>query len=104
MTTTGVRGGIFRSNRGCDQDRLLEPFATNQVNTKVLVGGIEVSVMVYLHYMPKLLMISCVAQDQLLWAIRDWLRNEPAMLPPDPELQEELTVLTYEIKVGKIKS
>lgn len=43
-------------------------------------------------------------RDQLLWSIREWLRTEPeAMLPPDPELAQELAVLTYEVDIkGKI--
>lgn len=45
-----------------------------------------------------------VLRDQLLWALREWLRkDEGAMLPPDEELLEEIHVLTYEIKNGKIK-
>ena len=35
-------------------------------------------------------------RDYLYWAVREWLRTEDAMLPPDGELEEELTVLTYE--------
>jgi hypothetical protein len=36
-------------------------------------------------------------RDQLLWSIREWLRTDPkAMLPPDPQLAQELSVLTYE--------
>jgi hypothetical protein len=35
-------------------------------------------------------------RDYLYWAVREWLRTEGAMLPPDDELAEELIVLTYE--------
>jgi hypothetical protein len=43
-------------------------------------------------------------RDQLWWACREWLRLDPsAMLPPDAELIEELSVPTYEIIKGKIK-
>jgi hypothetical protein len=43
-------------------------------------------------------------KDQLSWAVREWLRtDEGAMLPPDEPLLEELAVLTYEVKGGKIK-
>lgn len=36
-------------------------------------------------------------RDQILWAVRVWLETEPnAMLPPDPQLTEEMMVLTYE--------
>jgi len=35
-------------------------------------------------------------RDYLYWAVREWLRTEDAMLPPDDELEEELTALTYE--------
>jgi hypothetical protein len=35
-------------------------------------------------------------RDYLYWAVREWLRTEDAMLPPDDELAEELTCLTYE--------
>jgi len=45
-----------------------------------------------------------VKRDQLLWAMREWLRtDEGSMLPPDDELLEEIHTLTYEIKNGKIK-
>jgi len=35
-------------------------------------------------------------RDFLYWAVREWLRTEAAMLPPDEDLEEELTCLTYE--------
>lgn len=35
-------------------------------------------------------------RDYLYWCIRDWLESGDAMLPPDEELEEELTALTYE--------
>lgn len=42
-------------------------------------------------------------RDQLWWATREWLRTDPGvMLPPDNELEEELRVVTYQIKGGKI--
>jgi hypothetical protein len=44
-------------------------------------------------------------RDQLLWELRDWLREDPgAMLPPDDELREELLAFSYETnQKGKIK-
>ncbi len=40
-------------------------------------------------------------RDQLWWALREWLRTDPAaMLPPEPLLVQELLVPTYEV-VGK---
>lgn len=37
-------------------------------------------------------------RDQLWWAVREWLRNDPgAMLPPDKMLLEELLVPTYKV-------
>lgn len=41
--------------------------------------------------------------DQLMWAMREWLRKDLATLPPDPELIEELLAFTYEVKLGKVK-
>jgi len=41
--------------------------------------------------------------DQLMWEVREWLRNDLAMLPPDPELIEELLAFNYEVKGGKVK-
>jgi len=41
--------------------------------------------------------------DQLMWEVREWLRNDLAMLPPDPELIEELLAFNYEVKLGKVK-
>jgi hypothetical protein len=44
-------------------------------------------------------------RDQGLWAVREWLRNDPhAALPPDEELIEELVAVKYwPDKNGKIK-
>lgn len=44
-------------------------------------------------------------RDQLYWAIREWLHNDDtAMLPPDPELDEELRALEYTVDGrGRIK-
>ena len=45
-----------------------------------------------------------ILRDQLLWAVREWLRADPtAMLPPEPLLLEELRVPTYEVKGGKVR-
>ncbi len=45
-----------------------------------------------------------ILRDQLWWRCREWLRTDPgAMLPPDEELIEELTVPTYEVQKGKIR-
>lgn len=45
-----------------------------------------------------------ILRDQLWWACREWLRNDPgAMLPPDENLVEELQVATYEVVNGKIR-
>ena len=41
--------------------------------------------------------------DQLMWQLREWLRKDLAMLPPDPDLIEELLAFSYEIKNGKVK-
>lgn len=42
-------------------------------------------------------------RDQLYWAVREWLKNDPsAMLPPNEYLEEELRCPTYENKNGKI--
>lgn len=42
-------------------------------------------------------------RDQLWWMIREWLKTDTAMLPPDPVLIEELMVPTYSIPMdGKI--
>jgi len=43
-------------------------------------------------------------RDQLWWSVREWLRADPgAMLPPDEQLLEELSIVTYEVKDGKIR-
>ncbi len=43
-------------------------------------------------------------RDQLYWELREWLRLDPtAMIPPDRLLIEEMSVLTYEERLGKIK-
>ncbi len=43
-------------------------------------------------------------RDQMLWAVREWLRTDvSAMLPPDEELLEELAVPTYSVEGGKIE-
>lgn len=43
-------------------------------------------------------------RDQLFWALREWLRTDTgAMLPPDEALLEELRVIQYEVKNGRIK-
>lgn len=44
-----------------------------------------------------------ILRDQLLWSIRDWLRNDLTMLPPDSDLIEELTILTYAVDRGKVR-
>lgn len=45
-----------------------------------------------------------IMRDQLMWAVREWLRiDEGAMLPPDEALTEELAAPTYEIQNGKIR-
>lgn len=44
-----------------------------------------------------------ILRDELLWAVREWLRLDLAMLPPDEPLLEELLILTYEVKNGKIR-
>jgi hypothetical protein len=35
-------------------------------------------------------------RDFLYWSVREWLRTGDAMLPPDDDLAEELTTLTYQ--------
>ena len=44
-----------------------------------------------------------ILRDQLWWSLREWLRTDQAMLPPDELLLEELLVPTYEIDNGKIR-
>ncbi len=45
-----------------------------------------------------------ILRDQIHWRTREWLRKDPsAALPPNEELIEELLVLTYEVKGGRIK-
>ncbi len=42
-------------------------------------------------------------RDQLYWSVREWLRTDTgSMLPPDEVLLEELAVVTYELKRGKL--
>lgn len=39
-----------------------------------------------------------ILRDQLAWQVREWLRTDPnAMLPPDEELVEELSIPTYRV-------
>lgn len=43
-------------------------------------------------------------RDQLWWLCREWLRTDPAaMLPPDPDLADELCAPRYRVRKGKIK-
>jgi hypothetical protein len=43
-------------------------------------------------------------RDQILWRVREWLRTDPAaMLPPDPDLEDELCAPQYEVRRGKLK-
>lgn len=43
-------------------------------------------------------------RDQLWWALREWLKNEPnAMLPPDEGLVQELLNATYEVTLKVVK-
>jgi hypothetical protein len=45
-----------------------------------------------------------IMRDQLWWALREWLRTQEAMLPPDRMLLEELTAVSYDIpQDGKIR-
>lgn len=45
-----------------------------------------------------------ILNDQLAWAVREWLRTDPgAMLPPDEMLIEELQTPTYRNDKGKIR-
>lgn len=45
-----------------------------------------------------------ILRDQLWWAVREWLRTDiGAMLPPDEQLVEELSVPTYSTARGLIK-
>jgi hypothetical protein len=41
--------------------------------------------------------------DQLMFEVREWLRKDMSMLPPDAELIEELLAFSYEVKNGKVK-
>jgi len=42
-------------------------------------------------------------RDQLLWAMREWLRSGDAMMPPNKQLREELLVPDYDVQNGRIK-
>lgn len=43
-------------------------------------------------------------RDELYWAVRIWLiEDETACLPPDPNLLEQLRVMTYDADTGEIK-
>jgi hypothetical protein len=44
-------------------------------------------------------------KDQIAWDVREWLRTDPgAMLQPDEQLLEELSVISYEVtNKGEIK-
>ena len=43
-------------------------------------------------------------RDQLWWSVREWLKKDPAaMLPPDDDLREELTLPTFENVNGRIR-
>lgn len=44
-----------------------------------------------------------IIRDQLFWDVREWLRCDDAMLPPDEKLLEELHVLTYCTDSGKVE-
>lgn len=45
-----------------------------------------------------------IMRDQLWWALREWLRKDEAMLPPDRMLLEELNAVNYNIpQDGKIR-
>jgi hypothetical protein len=44
-----------------------------------------------------------ILRDQLWWSVREWLRTDRAMLPPDELLLEELRIPTYEVKNGRIR-
>ena len=44
-----------------------------------------------------------ILRDQLWWAVREWLRADLAMLPPDEHLIEELLIATYSIDNGRIR-
>lgn len=44
-----------------------------------------------------------ILRDELLWAVREWLKTDQgAMLPPCEELLEELLVPTYDTDTGKV--
>jgi len=44
-----------------------------------------------------------ILRDQMWWSVREWLRTDDAMLPPDEILLEELATPTYEVVNGKIE-
>lgn len=45
-----------------------------------------------------------IIRDQMLWAVREWLRTDPAaMLPPSDRLRQQMLSLTYQNKKGKLK-
>lgn len=45
-----------------------------------------------------------ILRDQLAWQVREWLRTDPnAMIPPDEELIEELSIPTYSVEGRFVK-
>jgi len=45
-----------------------------------------------------------ILRDQLLWAMRQWLKTDTgSMLPPDDMLIEELLCFTYKVQDGKVR-
>jgi len=42
-------------------------------------------------------------RDQLWWELREFVRSETSMLPPNEQLLEELGVPTYAIINGKVR-
>jgi hypothetical protein len=43
-----------------------------------------------------------ILRDQLWWEVREWMSSDVAMLPPDELLLEELLIVDYEERNGKI--
>lgn len=42
-------------------------------------------------------------RDELMWEMREWFEGGEAMIPPDPDLMDELLALTYDDSLGPIR-
>lgn len=86
VDATGVGAGVAPEmvRRGCPQAVSVKVASSSTFETELGAFGI--------------------LRDQLWWEVREWLRTDlGAMLPPDEELVEELTVPTYSTAKGLIR-